>query len=108
MKASPRWLLPVGWLLCGSPLLTAADTGGPPKLENEVLRITLSPQDAGITVVDKRINLIWQQKVHPGFRVAPETLRVATGTISCRVLGPGETCNLTISLTDKTTSSFDL
>ncbi len=77
-------------------------------MENDVLRITLSPQDAAITVVDKRIGLTWQQKVHPGFHVAPETLRVAAGSISCRVLGPGETCNLTIALGDKTASSFDL
>jgi len=107
MKASPRWLLAIFWLLSASQL-TGAESGGLPKLENDVLRITLSPQDAAITVVDKRIDLTWQQKVHPGFRVAPETLRVATDSISCRVLGPGETCNLTITLADKTASSFDL
>ena len=79
----------------------------PPRLENDTLRIDLSPKDAAITVLDKRIGLTWQQKVSPGFRVAPETLRVASDSIICRILGPGETCDLTITLAGKTASSFD-
>src|SRR5438046_4577916 len=108
MKTAPGWVLSMFCLLSGGQLLAAAEPSNPPRLENDVLRIDLSPQDAAITVVDKRIGLTWQQKLHPGFHVASETLRVASGSISCRVLGPGETCNLTIALGDKTASSFDL
>ncbi len=108
MKAAPGWLLPLFWLLSGGQLLPAADSSNAPRLENDILRIDLSPQDAAITVVDKRIGLTWQQKVHPGFHVAPETLRVASGSISCRVLGPGETSNLTIALGAKMAATFDL
>ncbi len=101
------WLLLSGWLLAAS-VAGAADPARPPRLENEALRIDLSPEDASITVVDKRIALTWRQQVGPGFKVAPETLRVTTGSISCRVSGPGTTCDLTIALKEGMSSAFDL
>jgi Glycosyl hydrolases related to GH101 family, GH129 len=104
MKA---WLLLSGWLFAAS-FAGAAEPAPPPRLENEALRIDLSPQDGSITVVDKRIDLTWRQQVEPGFKVVPETLRVTAGSISCRVSGPGETCDLTIALKEGTSSAFDL
>jgi len=103
MKA---WLPLCGWLFAAS--LAVADPARPPRLENEALRIDLSPQDGSITVVDKRIDLTWRQQVEPGFKVAPETVRITPGSISCRVTGPRETCDLTIALKDGMTSAFDL
>ncbi len=108
VKAAGRWLLLLPCLLGGGPLLRAADPANAPRLENDVLRVELSPPDASITVLDKRINLTWQQKVQPGFHVVPETLRAAAASISCRVSGPCEISNLTIALGDKATPSFDL
>ena len=88
--------------------MLAAELARPPRLENEALRIDLSPQDGAITVVDKRIDLTWGQQVEPGFKIAPETPQVTTGSISCRVSGPGESCDLTIALKEGTSSDFDL
>ena len=104
MKA---WLLLSGWLFAAS-FARAADPARPPRLENEALRIDLSPQDGSITVVDKRIDLTWRQQVEPGFKIAPETLRVTAGSISCRVSGPRTTFDLTIALKEGTSPSFDL
>jgi Glycosyl hydrolases related to GH101 family, GH129 len=108
MKAGLGWLVPLSLWLITSQFTLAADPGSGARLENDVLRIDLSPQDASITVVDKRINLTWRQKVQSGFHVAPETLRVTPDSISCRVSGPDETCNLTIALSGNTAASFDL
>ena len=107
MKSAPGWLL---FLAFAVSLLEpgAATAATAPRLENDVLRVDLSLKDAAITVLDKRIDLTWQQKVQPGFHVAPETLRVAPDSISCRVLGRGETCDLTITLGGKAAPSFDL
>ena len=104
MKA---WLLLSGWLLVVS-VAGAADPVRPPRLENDTLRIELSPEDGSLSVRDKRVNLTWQQEVVPGFKVVPETLRVASDSISYRVSGPGETCDLTITSKPGASSSFDL
>jgi len=104
MKA---WLLLSGWLLAAS-FAAAADPAHPPRLENEALRIDLSPLDGSITVVDKRIDLTWRQQIESGFKIVPDTLRVTTGSISGRVSGPSTTCDLTIALKEGTSSSFDL
>lgn len=79
-----------------------------PRLENDVLRIDLSTQDGSITVVDKRIDLTWRQRVGPGFKVVTNSLRVTPTAIAGRVSGPGETCDLTIELKEKAASGFDL
>ena len=95
-----------GWLFAAT--LTMAAPPGAPRLENEALRIDLSPLDGSITVIDKRIDLTWRQQIEPGFKVAPETLRITPGAISARVTGPRETCDLTIVLKDGITPAFDL
>ena len=59
-------------------------------------------------MLDKRINLTWRQQVEPGFKVAAGLLRVTPTSISCRVSGPGETCDLTIELKGGTAAGFDL
>jgi hypothetical protein len=54
--------LMLGTLASGQPALAQQEaTGGrAPSLENDVLRISLSPQDGSLTVVDKRIGLEWR------------------------------------------------
>ncbi len=69
------WLL-CSWMLAGWSA-APANPANAPRLENDVLRIDLSLADAALTVVDKRIDLTWRQKVQPGFHIAPETLRVS-------------------------------
>ena len=108
MNAAPGWLLLLLCWLGSGPFLLGAESGNGPRLENDILRIDLSPRDASITVVDKRIGLTWRQKVQPGFQVAPEGLRVAADSISARVTGPGESFNLTMSWSGQAATSFDL
>src|SRR5712691_1154272 len=68
-------------------------------LENDLLRISLSPQDASLTVTDKRNGLLWRQQVRPGFQLAPAEARVSPAAVSCRVLGDNDTYTVTISFT---------
>lgn len=103
----PSLLLICSWFFAACSAF-AADSSQQPRLENEVLRIELSTGDGSITVIDKRDNLTWRQQVEPGFKVAADSLRVTPGSISCRVSGPGETCDLTIELKDEKVSGFDL
>jgi len=77
-------------------------------LENNVLRISLSPQDASVTVVDNRIGLVWRQQVRGGFRVALETVRVSPTTLSAKVAAKDETYTVTISLAKQCPHAFDL
>ena len=100
-------LLLFGWFILGS-IAIAVEPASSPRLGNDLLRIDLSLQDASITVIDKRINLTWRQQISPGFKVAPETLRVTSRSISCRVSGPGKACDLTIELKNGASSAFDL
>jgi hypothetical protein len=79
-----------------------------PTLENDVLRISLSSQDAFLTVVDKRIGLVWRQRVRPGFHVAPDGMRATPTTFSAKVLGEGGTYLVTISLAKGSPHAFDL
>src|SRR5262249_61930472 len=65
-RAGLPWLLALS--LAGAPA-RGADDEAPVILENEVLRLSLSRQDASLSVTDKRIGLVWPQKVAPGFRV---------------------------------------
>jgi len=108
MKPVYCCLLQLLWVVCGGQFLLAADPNSAPRLENDILRIDLSPQDASITVLDKRIDLTWRQKVRAGFRVVPGTLHVTSDVISCQVSGPGETSKLTMTLPGKAATSFDL
>src|SRR5439155_5096534 len=76
--------------------------------ENDVLRISLSSQDASLTVVDKRIGLVWRQQVRPRFRIAPDGMHVTSTTLSAKVLGEGGTYLVTISLAKESAHAFDL
>ncbi|HET7511398.1 MAG TPA: glycoside hydrolase [Chthoniobacterales bacterium] len=80
----------------------------PPILENEVMRLELSTGDGAIRVLHKPAALDWRQQVAPGFKVVPGTLQVSSQSISCRVSGPGETCELTIRLATGGSAAFDL
>lgn len=96
MKAAPGWLLPLLCLLGGGQFLLAADSNSscrPGRVDHRGRQ---------------RIGLTWGQKVQPGFQIALETLRVASDSISARVMGPGETCDLTMTLSGKAATSFDL
>ena len=108
MKIVQRWLLPLSLLLLGVNFSKAAEENLPPTLENDVLRISLSSQDASLTVVDKRIGLVWRQQVRSGFRVAPDGMCVTPTTLSAKVLGEGGTYLVTISLAKESPHAFDL
>ena len=77
-------------------------------LENDVLRVSLSPQDAALTVVDKRIGLTWRQQASPGFRVAPDSVKVTPTTLSAKVVGADGTYAVTLSFTKECPHAFDL
>ncbi len=89
-------------------LLSLSVCFGDESLENEVLRVSLSRQDASLAVEDKRSGLVWRQQARPGFQVAPETVRVASTSISAIVLGKEITHAVTISLTKECPHGFDL
>ncbi len=95
------------WLFAASNTLVAEATPSP-RLENEVLRLELSTGDSSITVFDKRTNLTWRQQVELGFKIAPDSLRVTPTSVSCRVSGPGELCDLKIELKEGSAAGFDL
>lgn len=77
-------------------------------LENDVLRVALSPADGSLSVVDKRIGLVWRQQAKPGFRVAPEGLSRTPTTLSAKVVGAGGPFAVTISFTKENPHAFDL
>ena len=77
-------------------------------LENDLLRISLSPQDASLTVTDKRNGLLWRQQVRPGFHLAPAEARVSPTAVSCKVLADNDTYAVTISFTKECPYGFDL
>src|SRR5436305_9967462 len=79
-------------------LAQGADQDAPAILENEALRISLSPRDASFSVTDKRIGLAWPQKVTPGFRVVADGLKQTPGSISAGVAGPGGPYSITLTL----------
>ena len=75
-----------------------ADENASAILENEALRISLSPQDASFSVTDKRIGLVWPQQVTPGFRVVADSLKRTPGSLSAEVAGPGGPYSITLTL----------
>lgn len=103
---SECFLLFCFWMLAG--VAAAASPTTSPILENDVLRVDLSIQDGAISVFDKRDQVTWRQEVLPGFRVAPETIRVSANSMTFRVTGSGESSALTISLRGGSASAFDL
>src|SRR5437899_7312331 len=108
MRTVQGWLLPLSLLLLSVSFSNGKNGNVLPTIENDVLRISLSPSDASLTVVDKRITLEWRQQVRPGFRVEPDSIRVSQTSLSAKVLGEGATYVLTISLTKESQYAFDL
>ncbi len=78
------------------------------RLENDVLRVTLSESDGSFSVVDKRSGLAWRQQARPGFRAALESVTVTPTILSAKVAGPGGTYVVTISFTNGDGHAFDL
>jgi hypothetical protein len=85
-----------------------ATSGRAPAIENNVLRVSLSPQDASLTVVDKRIGLVWRQQARPGFRVALDTMSIAPTSLSAKVVGEEGTYAVTLSFAKECPHAFDL
>jgi hypothetical protein len=108
MKIIQRWLLLMSLSLPCASFSNGTNGNVLPTLENDVLRISLSSEDASLTVVDKRIGLVWRQRVRPGFHVAPDSMRVTPTTFSAKVLGEGGTYLVTISLAKGSPHAFDL
>jgi hypothetical protein len=81
--------------------------GQAPTIENSVLRISLSLQDASITVMDKRIGLVWRQQTRPGFHVAPDSVKATPTTLSAKVAGEGANFAVTVSFTQECPYAFD-
>ncbi|MBA3542829.1 MAG: hypothetical protein H0T83_00050 [Chthoniobacterales bacterium] len=109
MNARILWLLSLFLLPMSSP---GRDEGAEAKsstvLEDDVLRVTLAPQDASIAVLDKRSGYLWRQQVQPGFRVDPASLRSTPATITAKVLGGAQTYVVTLTLAAEASGSFDL
>jgi hypothetical protein len=89
-------------------ILCATARGSGAHLENDALRLELSPSNGAISVTDKRIGFTWRQHVVSGYKVAPETLRVTSDSISYRINGPAETCDVVVGLKPGMTPSFDV
>src|SRR5256885_4582967 len=88
-------------------LSLAADANPSPAMENDALRISFSPGDASLTVIDKRSGLTWAQQVLPGFRAAPDSVRATATSLAAEVLGGGTKYNLTVSFTKQCPNAFD-
>ena len=102
--------LTLGALASGQAALAqeGATSGQAPAIENNVLRVSLSPQDASLTVVDKRIGLVWRQQARPGFRVALDTMSIAPTSLSTKVVGEEGTYAVTLSFAKECPHAFDL
>src|SRR5262245_58235884 len=98
--------LPLALLVAGA--VGAAESDTPTSLENETLRISLAVQDASLTVADRRIGLVWRQRVTPGFRVVASSVAQSPGKLSAEVTGQGGPYSLTISLAPDRPHGFDL
>ena len=85
----------------------AAYEGKAPALENEVLRVSLSLQDASLTVVDKRIGLVWRQQTRPGFRLALDAMSIAPTSLFAKVVGEEATYAVSISFAKECPHAFD-
>lgn len=81
--------------------------GRAPVLENNVLRVSLSPQDASITVTDKRIGLTWSQQTQPGFHIASDSVKVTPTTLYAKIAGAGASFAVTVSFTQECPHAFD-
>ena len=108
MEGRTLWLEAVLLALFSSSFCQAAVESSSPTLENSILRLTLSSQDASLTVIDKRIGLTWRQQVRPGFHVVPGSLQANESSISAKVLGEGQTYVVALALEAASPYAFDL
>ena len=106
MKIANAGLVCMSLLICRC--AGAAEAVGPATLENDVLRITLTPRDASLTIQDKRTGLVWRQTPQPGFHVAPEQIRATPTSLSATVAGKSGNLGLTITFTRDCPHAFDL
>jgi hypothetical protein len=106
MKLLRRWSLPA-LLIMSATFGKGQDGRTMPRIENDVLRISLSLSDGSLTVVDKRTGLEWRQQVRRGVRVAPDSICVTPTSLSATVLGRAN-YTTTISLTKECPHGFDL
>lgn len=118
-RSKSRSLAWLPWIVGGLMLVTlisgrgvlAQDGGAGSRelsIENGILRVSLFPSDASLTVVDKRIGLVWRQQTRPGFRVASGTLRTAPTSLSAQVVGEDEIYTVTIAFAKECPHGFDL
>jgi hypothetical protein len=107
MKIIQRCSLPALLLLSAS-FSNGQNGNDVSTIENDVLRIALSTSDGSLSVVDKRIALEWRQQVRPGFRVAPDSIRMSQISLSATVVGEGASYVLTLSVSKESPYSFDL
>jgi hypothetical protein len=77
-------------------------------LENDVLRIALSQMDGSLSVLDKRIGLVWRQRVKPGFRVASEGASATATVLSATVIGVGGPFAVTLTFPQECPHAFEL
>jgi Glycosyl hydrolases related to GH101 family, GH129 len=91
-----------------APTAQAADDNALPSIENDALCVSLLKQDALLTVMDKRIGLVWRQRVAPGFQVVAASVKQTPGRLSAKVTGQGGPYSLTISLAPDHPHGFDL
>lgn len=106
MRASIQsWLLVLfvctGFTVLGQAQETAT-------IESPVLRVTLQPKDASVTVTDKRSGFVWRQQVRDGFRVIDNSLKTSANSISGKVTGDGATYLIAISINENVPDGFDL
>jgi hypothetical protein len=98
----------VALLLCFAASRFTAAEDAAPVVENNVLRVSLAPNDASLTVTDKRNDLVWRQQVAAGFRVTAASIKQSPGNLSADVTGPGGPYSLTIRLAPDSPHGFDL
>ena len=60
----------------------AADDNGLLSIENDALRVSLSPQEASLSVTDKRIGLVWRQQTTPGYQVVGSSVKQTPGSLA--------------------------
>jgi len=60
MSTFRRWLLVFSFLVCFAPAGSSDASGGPQKLENEYLCVTVSPDTAMTSVLDKKTGILWE------------------------------------------------
>src|SRR5262249_43874053 len=105
MKSIHRFAFALLWLTAARPI--AAEDAAV-FIENDVLRVSLAPNDASLTVTDKGNGFVWRQQVAAGFRVEPASIKQSPGSLAAEVAGPGGPYSLSIRLAPDAPHGFDL